>query len=656
MHVNRLSAPTAPTDDSLKRWLLIVYAVLVIFRLWLSGDRDILATNSPYDEFWYIASASRNIWGGGYDHMAFSQMPIYSSWLLALKLMGIPARLGIDIFWVVSSLYLAITLSRLTRQSLTGLFVFVLLIFHPYSFFLFDRALTETLLATLSLCALAACMDVWLSRNARSVLAPKAALWIFVVTYALAYFTRKEGVVLLVPLLTLAAISLLSRKAWWTQPFKQCLGFNFILAPLLAVLFVGLSIATINYVKIGLFVNNELSASGYQRAIKSLNSIDVGRTPRHATVTKAARALAYEVSPTFKELQPFFDGEPGQQLAANPQIGVEGEIGNGWFYWAFRDAGAYAGWFTKAKHADKKYAAIADELNQAFANGKLIKRPFVVSSFVDPDFGKWVGLVPGSSLNLLGLLVAPEASRVSLPIEDATPSQLKKYITITGRRSLEDRYTVGGWVAAPGGSVMAFGGVDVPTTWVKISDSRRSDIGSEAYSFELNAPRHESPTSIYLKDPQNHIFRIAIAQLQLKNVAILKGDSGSFAAGIEDLTLPDLTTRLDTLFGADQNRKGAIHYLYTVYEIIGWLGCVLIAIACLICLFGKRTGSPVFIALLATVSLIVARSLMLGILDASSWTGMQIRYVFPAVPFFFAAIGLAMACVMTTRKQIPPHP
>lgn len=653
MHVNRLSDPAAPTDDSLSRWLLIAYAALVVFRLWLSGDRDILATNSPYDEFWYIASASRYVWGGSYDHMAFSQMPVYSSWLLALKLLGIPARLGIDIFWVASSLYLAVSLSRLTRQSLAGLLVFVLLIFHPYSLFLFDRALTETLLATLSLCALAACIDVWLSRSARSIFTPKAALGIFVLTYALAYFTRKEGIVLLVPLLTLTVVSLISRSTWWTRPFQKCLGFNFIVAPVLAVFLLGLSIASVNYAKIGLFVNNELSASGYQRAIKSLNSIDVGTTPRHATVTKAARALAYDASPTFRELQPFFDGEPGQQLAANPQIGVQGEIGNGWFYWALRDAGAYAGWFTKAKHADKKYAAIADELTKAFDSGALPKRPFVVSSFVDPDFGKWIGLVPGSTLQLLGLLVAPDASRVSLPIEDATPSQMKKYITVTGRRSLEDRYTVGGWVNAPSGSVMAFGGAAVPTAWTHLSESRRSDIASEAYSFELNAPLHDAPTSIYLKTPQQQIFQIAIADLKVKNVAILKGDSGTMATGIEDLTLPISTTRLDAVFGTDAQHTSAVHYLFKAYEIIGWLGCILIALACLAFLYTRRIGSPVFIALLATLSLIVARCLMLGILDASSWTGMQIRYVFPALPFFFAAMGLALAGLIGARQRIP---
>ena len=65
-----------------------------------------------------------------------------------------------------------------------------------------------------------------------------------------------------------------------------------------------------NYLKWGVLARYELAAPGYQRAIAALNRIDVGRTPKHFTVTKDVLALAYKESPTFRELQPFMDGWP----------------------------------------------------------------------------------------------------------------------------------------------------------------------------------------------------------------------------------------------------------------------------------------------------------------------------------------------------------
>lgn len=74
-----------------------VATLIVILRLYLTGDRDILALNSPHDEFWYIESAFNGIWGGRYDEMTLIHLPIYSAWLASLDFLGLPARLGIDL-------------------------------------------------------------------------------------------------------------------------------------------------------------------------------------------------------------------------------------------------------------------------------------------------------------------------------------------------------------------------------------------------------------------------------------------------------------------------------------------------------------------------------------------------------------------------------
>lgn len=625
-------------------WLFAAYFILVIFRLWLTGDRDIVATNSPYDEYWYIDSASRYIWGGGYTHMAFAQIPTYSLWLLGLSLIGIPARFGIDALWIFSSLYLAIAITRFTRWKSAGLIAFVLLALHPYAIMVLDRGLAETLLAALSVLTLAAGIELWNSRHEPDSYSHRISYGLYVAGFTFAYLTRKEGVVLLAPLAILLLISFLDKPAWWSGRTFKKLAMKFIIVPLATTIIAGSTIAACNYTRLHMFVLNELSAPGYQSAIKALNSIDVGRTPRHATVTAKARSLAYEVSPTFRELAPFFEGPLGQSIAAHPIAGVDGEIGNGWFYWALRDAGANAGWFSSARSADKKYAQISLEINKAFADSVLKKRPYVISNFVDPDLGKWVAEVPNSTWNIFQLLAFPRY-QFEPPVQTATSRQFEQYVAIDGRRRLSQTYEIAGWVAAPPGSLMALSSNEIPEKWSPIGSSRRTDIPTEAYPFRLTESTGNAPKFIYLHNTNGDISRAAISGASTGDSLILRGNV-NYAIGIDEAPKHE-TSRLDKAFGKTEVEGNNNYWLYILYTGSGYILTFLIISGVILALATHQKSALLLI--LISASGVAARCLILGILDASSWPGTQVRYVFPALPFLVCAGVIGF--VVTARSM-----
>ncbi|MBN2975171.1 hypothetical protein [Pseudomonas lactucae] len=611
---------------------IFIYAVLVFFRFWLTGDRDIVATNSPYDEYWYIESASRYIWGGGYTHMAFAQIPTYSIWLLSLNFIGIPARLGIDALWICSSLYLALAITRFTRWRVAGLLVFLLLGFHPYAIMVFDRGLAETLLGALTVLTLAAGIEVWNLRSAENCLAKRLSYILFVAGFAFAYLTRKEGIVLLAPLIVVLFFSFFQKDVWWHGRYWQKLGAKLIIAPLLATIFLGGVISVCNYSRLHMLVLNELSAPGYQSAVKALNSIDVGRTPKHATVTAAARSLAYEVSPTFRELAPFFEGPIGKEIAAHPIAGSDGEIGNGWFYWALRDAGATAGWFTSAKKADKKFSQIALDINNGFEQGKLIKRPYVLSSFIDPDMGKWVGDVPDSTWKTFLLLILPRY-QFEPPNETATPIQFEKYVSIDGRRKVPQERGISGWVAAPLGSLLALAGDETPNNWKSIGPQRRADISAEAYPFQLSVGANTVPKYIYLKGLNGEISKADISKVRAGDSISLQGKVNS-VIGVDEVSSLS-SSRLDKVFASAKAAGSNNYFLYQMYSFIGYLLSVAIVVGFILSVFANH--KDISFLILIVMAGLAARCLTLGILDASSWPGTQVRYVFPALPFFVTA-------------------
>jgi hypothetical protein len=612
-------------------WSLIALAAVV--RLFLTGDRNILALNSPHDEFWYIHAAVQNIWQAPYDQMAFMNLQTYAGWLGLWHLLGVPARLAIDLAWLAGCAYLALALQTLTRKSWVALLAFVFLAFHPYVLFIFDRALAETFLTVISVATLAAGLELWNCRDDHSAGRRRTALIVYTVGFALAYHTRKEGIVLAVPLLLLAAYTLFDRRRWWHGDNRPAHVVSFLFAPLGAALLFGVVLCLCNYLTWGIWARYELAAPGYARAVSALNSIDDGPTPRQISVTKAMLALAYQQSPTLRQLQPAMDHGVGQGWVAiaSPYTPLKGEIGNGWFYWALRDVAAASGWYANARQADANYAAVADELDRAFDSGSL-KRRLMLTSFLDPDFSKWLPLVPGSSYSVLQLLLKPQG-QIEASSENASAAQFDEYARITGRRDAPRRVTVGGWIVAPAGSLVGLGAAGVAKDWQRLGDHARPDVPG-AWAFDVDATGVQAPDTLFLTLPDGRQGNLPLALLKRGSTATVAGAATAFM-GIDTLQVQPPVHRADRWLQPIERP-----YVWFSY---GCAGAVLFAL-----LLGVlRRGSPVLtLILLLLLATIAARVALFGILDASSWSGIQARYIMPVLPFFACAGALGLAMII----------
>jgi hypothetical protein len=618
-----------------KARLVWVFAIaVVVLRLYLTGDRDILALNSPHDEFWYIDSAFNGIWGGRYDEMTLIHLPVYSAWLALIDLIGIPARLAIDVAWLAASGYLAFAVARLVRSTWPGLLLFAFLAFHPYVVLIFDRALAETLLTVLTAAVLGAGIELWRRRDEGPSRPRRAAFAIYVAGFALAYQTRTEGVVLLAPLLVLGAWSLYDRRHWWRGDRRR-LSVHMLVLPVVSALLLGVAIAGANYAKWGVWATQELAASGYKSAMAALSGIDAGPTPKQITVTREMMALAFRESPTFRELQPAMDGAVGAGWVAiaRPYVSAPGEIGNGWFYWALRDVAARTGWHADARLAEQKYAAMAAELNKAFDDGRL-KRRRLPSSFVDPDVAKWAPDVPASLGAIARQLVAPRPDFADSPAENASPRQFDRYAVVAERRHPVPRVSLNGWTIAPSGSLIGLASADGQAAWQPLGAARPDMPG--AYAFALTARDTPAPTSVVLQTPEGVRKSVAIANLSAGKTAPLEGGGIVGIDGIET--------------GASVQRAGEIvSSLVAVYVRAGYLFCFFVAAAvAMLVLRAPRGAVELLIAL--SVAGIGARIFLLAVLDASSWNGAQPRYMMPALPFF-ASAGVLSLCSLCARLK-----
>lgn len=635
-----------------------IMLTLVVLRLFVAADRDLLALNAPYDEFWYIQSAARFVWGGEYDHLTFVHLPIYPLWLAAVDLVGVPARLAIEIAWLAASAYLAYALYRATGMLSVSVPAFAVLILHPYTITLFDRALAETIVTVLTSFLVAAAIEIWNVRdeppNRRRVLATA----VFCGGFALAFHARKEGIVLLAPLALIAICSFVQRKTWWKQNERGRLAVSLLVAPVAAVVVLGFAIAILNYARWGVLARHDLASPGYQRAVAALVSIDSGRTPVHVTVTAKARSLAYEASPLFGQLRSYLEGEPGRQVAAQSALytGVPGEIANGWLYWTLRDAGAAAGWHREgAARADERYAAMADEIERAFSEKRLPLRSGWRIGFVDPDIAKWIASVPRAFVEELALVGHAPAFALAAPDESATAAQFDLFVRMAGRRNTMRQANVAGWIVAPANSsVHLMAGAESLASTV-LSGATRADVPG-GFPFSVVAAAAIPPTEIQVRTPGGVQGIVKIAALKPGKVIAAEGAAG-VTFGIDALSLGSSPTRVDHLLSRvapDLNRDGILSAGVSLYKYLGWAIWTVSLAALALCVVRGQVQAPAFVLLLACLLAIVARAALLALLDASSWSGQQVRYMLPVVPMFVCMGAAGIWAVATSSRELGP--
>lgn len=624
-------------------WFILMIVTVGIVRLALTADHNILALNSPHDEFWYVNNAFNKVWGGTYDQMAFMHLPVYSMWLAMLHLLGIPARLAIDIGWLVAVGYLAYGILKLTQKKWLAALCFVFLAFHPYTIAIFDRALAETFLLVGTTFVIAAGIELWNCRSESSTFRRTLAIFLYAVSFAVAYHTRKEGIVLVVPLLAVAVGSIFDRKRWWNSVGIKTLVVPILFIPLLSTIALGSALAYGNYLKWGVAARYELAAPGYQRAIGALNSIDVGRTPRQITVTKQALSLAFQESPTFHELQPFMEGDMGKfwVTISSPFVSVPGEIGNGWFYWALRDVAASAGWHTDARFADSKYAAIANELERAFETGRLKKRQYSISSFLDPDLTKWLPVVPKSVFDVSQLVVRPLKRDLDLPKEDASLMQLNRYVEVTGHKKLAGvgHITgVNGWIKMPLGTEIGLNTGDKALSSIYVQGVQRPDVPS-AYPFSLSVDENEYPTELTIKSLDGKEGIVPISSIKAQQVTAVSGEIQT-ELGVDSFNYSMATPWSNQWLGK----------LCKPYQWLGYLFCLSGAICVLLMIFFRRQFSMLESMMLLMMITVIARVALFGILDASSWSGVQARYILPIIPAF-ACMGVISLAILSGSEE-----
>ncbi|MBE0575137.1 MAG: hypothetical protein IH613_04485 [Desulfuromonadales bacterium] len=598
------------------------------------------------DDFWQITAASRGYWfGSGYDWTMYVHLPVYSFWLGIVHITGLPLRIATELIYLISGFFFVISLRKVGISAVAAFFSYVLIVFHPASFESFNYVLPGTLYAPIFLLALASVLLLWANRdNAKQI---RCSI-IVGVSFALLWHIRKENI-LLVAILVIVFFFLCVDFWREKRPARQAIykASLVVLIPVLIILSSSILVKTANLAKFGLFVATEMDSPGYKAAYKALLRIKPDKPIRFVPVPKDVRFKAYSVSPAFKELEPFFEGDFGVAAASETRkwMGIENEIAAGWFYWALKNAAVLADHHDSAVAADDYFQQIAVEINRALDNKELESR-FVLFSFLDPETSNWLPYLPASIKKIRARFIStnePPAERDSPGLHDS----VRRAFDIAANRRIAllqgPPVIINGWVFAKNDDVTMVEiqtdtGIVLGSTYKFIS---RPDVASSYSGPAYGNVAERSGIKILLnalpEQLSNAHFVVHTGHGGLFDIPLVSIDKGR-PYDIEDATARKIIYAFDEISIPDNPGNvqkavksfiwGSYGKLLVLLEWAGLLGIILLAV------YPKRINLTTLFLYVLLGSSIVLRGGLFSLIDASSWPGDQPRYLFPAMQIY----------------------
>jgi len=348
-------------------------------------------TDAVHDDQMFISGAmwiASTGWLGPYDQYTLAKGPGFSIFLALNSLIGIPITLLLALLFLAASYCLAVSLMRAGAPPLGSLITFLFLIFNPLQ--IPTRILRDDLYATLTIFAVVMGLELFLvSRRKRTTVAMFLALGGL---FGFFYLTREEFVWIF-PFIGFLAL-------FWLLRGKKELGKLDFWKPLLAVLagFTApvLSVALLNGFNYGLFQTNDFTQGAFASAYNQLEEVSAGgQTVPYVPVPKDVRDQIYSVSPAFAELRDYFEGSGLAWTTFGCEFYKEncGDYQGTWFVWALRDAVEQKGYYESAKSARNFYERLENEVRDACNTGEL-KCGFRVIPFIPK-------LEPGQIMSVL---------------------------------------------------------------------------------------------------------------------------------------------------------------------------------------------------------------------------------------------------------------
>lgn len=385
-----ITTSSAVLKNNSKQIFIIVFSLLVIFRIWLVTGIPKMLIYGSHDDLFFAKAAHYMIngqWMGPYTQMTLIKGPFYVFFLCFSFFTGLPLLLNETIFYLAACCVLYVALKPLINNYWVRLFVFIAVLFCPASLPNWENisVYREFVYFSLTLYVVAFSIGLFLriSHKTGSLLFWSIGLGVSMGAFLL---TREEGV-WIYPVLFILIISCI--VFIWTEKIDhKVIRTGFILLPILIWFIPSLIVSSLNNYRYNYFGTVETLDPDINRVLATLESINENTWHPAIQISTESLTKAYAVSPLLLKLENSIENSwSGWDFADNSAMEQKPlwyldkytnggpEIGNGHFVWLLRDAVYNSDQFPPGKFPRQFYKQLADQLESACNNGKLSCSP-----------------------------------------------------------------------------------------------------------------------------------------------------------------------------------------------------------------------------------------------------------------------------------------
>jgi hypothetical protein len=446
-------------------WLPAVAAVaLILLRLRIGTWLHAAPLIAPHDDLLFLAQAhalTRGRWlGDTFTQLTLVKGPFYPLFISTTQFVGIRLIVAEQLLYMASCGLFASALAPRLSGRWMRLLIFAVLALNPMSFATdpATRVIREGIYPALTLAVIAFAVGWTVRLGAVTVV---RAAWSVGLGVSLAAFwlTREEGPWIIPSLCLVGAMALVQRRrigaTWVRRVVQGCLIAGVIVAASL------LAVISANCRWYGVCATTEFGTTSFSHAVRSLYRVKPQNPSPYALLPREARERMYAVSPRFRELRPYLEGDLGRHwIRYGPcaSLGICGDIAGTWITWAVRDAVAILGYYARGPEAvSAYYQELANEIDSACARGGLdCSAPGY--SIVPPWRGSYNGpllaAIPRAALFLASFDgFTPGSDRVS-STKLCTAPVIVLYSRI-GESACAVEDDTGGWIMAALGTLYA---------------------------------------------------------------------------------------------------------------------------------------------------------------------------------------------------------
>jgi hypothetical protein len=623
-----------------------------------------LFADAGHDDAWFWHHAQALVsgkWFGAYSQYTLMKGTGYSFFLAANSLLGTPLSMTQALLYSGACGLLALTLHRATGRLWMALGLFVLLQWHPMAL-AWDRVVRDNVSAGQVILVLACMVHLlFAALETRARL-----LWATAAGVSLGWFwlTREDGIWILPGLGLLFLGRCLQADRDRAVAMRVAKDGVVVVAAFAAVLAV---LASLNWIAYGRFETVDFKGAAYRDAVRALQGVRVGDAVPYVPVPGKVRREVYAVSPTFAQLEPYFEdaGRGWMQPGCDVYPESCGDYAGGWFIWALRDAVASVGAYRTPSDAAEFYRGITGEVGAACADGRLQCADGILGFMPGVTPAQWDTL-PGRVHRAVTLLVWRDAGfprlRNSGPAE--RQERMWRFVGRPQAATVGDDHvdSLAGWFHSPEGAWIQLRCDDRSTGAVEIPRRESSDLVAAFGTpragrsrFELKPPGAGCALEVVSGSARGSTLDLTTVVAAPSSVGLAEGELYFDSIGrAAKLTEPPSESALVARERIGRFYRNVLPWL-SVAGLLAFAGSLVVAI-------GRRHATPLLIVAAASWCLVACRLAVLVLVDLSSFPAINVQYMQPAFPLLVLAAVASLAAFLPVGRlgraawDRPPSP